>query len=90
MVELFCIGMPVVRTDGRSVGRACGHVITKISRMGRLTNFLTHGAPLRARGAPLIFLQRWQAKKRKVFQNHFYYSWMSKLDGVLVNNAIQY
>ena len=37
--------------------RACCHVITKISRMGRLTNFLTHGAPLctlRARGALLI------------------------------------
>ena len=38
--ELFYIGMPVVRTDGR----AYGHVITKISRMGRLLNFLTQGA----------------------------------------------
>ena len=41
---------------GRSVGRAYGHVITKISWIGRLPNFLTHGAPLRAlraRGAPL-------------------------------------
>ena len=46
--------MPVVRTDGRSVGRAYGHVITKISRMGRLPNFLTHSALLRARGAPLL------------------------------------
>ena len=27
----FCIGFPVVRTDGRSVG----HVITKFSGMGR-------------------------------------------------------
>ena len=34
-------GMPVVRTDGR----AYGHVITKFSRMGRLPDFLTHGAP---------------------------------------------
>ena len=34
-------------------GRWGGHLITKISRMGRLPNFLTHGAPLRARGAPL-------------------------------------
>ena len=75
---------------GWTDGEAYGHVITKISRMGRLPNFLTHGAPLRARGAPIIFLQRWQAKKRKVFQNHFYYSWMSKLDRVLVNNARQY
>ena len=29
-------------------------MITKISRMGRLPNFLTHSAPLRARGAPLL------------------------------------
>ena len=33
---------------GRTVGRAYGHVIIKISRMGRPPNFLTHGAPLRA------------------------------------------
>ena len=38
---------------GGTVGRAYGHVITKISWMGRLPNFLNHGAPLRARGAPL-------------------------------------
>ena len=43
------IGFPVVRTDGR----AYGHPITEISRMGRLPNFLTHGVPLRANGAPL-------------------------------------
>ena len=52
LIELFHIGMPVVRRDGR----AYGHVITKIYRMGRLPNFLTHGATLRApraRGAPL-------------------------------------
>ena len=34
--EVFYIGMPVVRTDGRPVGRAYSHVITKISRMDRL------------------------------------------------------
>ena len=44
MTELFYIGRPVVRTDGR----AYGHVITKFSQMGRLPHFLTHGAPLRA------------------------------------------
>ena len=33
LTGLFYIGMPVVRTDGRSVGRAYGHAITKISRM---------------------------------------------------------
>ena len=33
--------------NGRSLGRSVyGHVITKFSRMGRLLNFLTHGAPL--------------------------------------------
>ena len=47
LIELFHIGMPVVRTDGR----AYGHVITKFSRMGRLPHFPTHGAPL-ARFAP--------------------------------------
>ena len=41
------------RTDGRSGGRAYGHVITKFSRMSRLLYFLTHGAQLRAR-APLL------------------------------------
>ena len=44
--------MPVVRTDGRSVGRsvgqAYGHVITKISRMGRLHHFFRYGAALAA------------------------------------------
>ena len=43
------MGMPVVRTDGRAVGRSVyGHVITKFSRMGSLPHFFTHGAPLRA------------------------------------------
>ena len=45
LIELFNIGIPVVRTDGR----AYGHVMTKFSRMGRLPHFLTHGVPLRAR-----------------------------------------
>ena len=35
--------------DGRSVGRSVyGHVITKFSRMGSLSLFFTHGAPLSA------------------------------------------
>ena len=39
--------MPVVRTDGRAVGRSVyGHVITKFSPMGSLTHFFTNGAPL--------------------------------------------
>ena len=59
LIELFYIGMPVVRTDGRAVGRSVGrsvygHVIAKFSRMGRLPHFISYGAPLRAaRGAPL-------------------------------------
>ena len=52
LVELFYIGIPVVRTDGR----AYDHVITKISRMGRLPNFLTHGAPLRAWSSAIIII----------------------------------
>ena len=48
------IGFPVVRMDGR----AYGHVITKLSQMGRLPHFLRYGAlstrALRAGGAPLF------------------------------------
>ena len=51
MIELFYIGMPVMRTDDRSGGRAYGHETTKIYRMRRLPNFLTHGAPFRARAS---------------------------------------
>ena len=38
LIEIFYIGVPVVRTDSRSVGRAVYvHVITKFSRMGRFS-----------------------------------------------------
>ena len=48
LIELFYMGMPVVRTDGRAVGRSVYvHVITKFSRMGSLSHFFTHG-PVRA------------------------------------------
>ena len=41
LIELFYIGMPVVRTDGRSLARSVyGHVVTKFSQMGRLPHFL--------------------------------------------------
>ena len=47
----------VCDADGRTDGRAYGHVITKICRMDRLPHFLMHGTtPARAsrvRGAPL-------------------------------------
>ena len=40
LIELFDIGMPVVRTEDRVGGRSvCGHVITKFSRMGSLPHF---------------------------------------------------
>ena len=46
LIELFYIGTPVVRSDGRSLARSVyGHVITKCSRMGRLPNFHRYGAP---------------------------------------------
>ena len=48
LIELFYIGIPVVR-QGRSGGRSVyGHAITKFSWMGSLSHFFTHGAPLRA------------------------------------------
>ena len=37
---------PVVRMDGRAGGRTYGNVITKISRMDRIPNFLSYGASL--------------------------------------------
>ena len=41
LIELFDIGMPVGRTDGRADRRSVyGHVITKFSRMGSLPHFL--------------------------------------------------
>ena len=46
MIDLFYIGMSVVQTDGRSVDRSYGHVISKFSRMAESLHFLTHGASL--------------------------------------------
>ena len=51
LIELFYIGMPVVRTDGRSV---YGHVITKFSGMDRFTYpWCSAGARLARARAPL-------------------------------------
>ena len=45
LIELFYVGVPVVRTDDRSLVRLVyGHVITKFSQMGRLRHFLSYGA----------------------------------------------
>ena len=67
LIELFYIGMPVVRTDSRAIGRSVGrsvygHVIIKFSRMGSLPHFLTRGAPLSAlRARELLYKTRFKA-----------------------------
>ena len=58
LIELFYIGMPVVRTESRSV---YGHVITKL---------LTHGALLRALRAPELRKKRVTQKYRNHPQNN--------------------
>ena len=83
-IELFYIGIPVVRTDGRTGGRAFRQVITKISRIGRLPHFLRHGA---TGGVPLLCFQNKSAQISKVLSlqsvtenmifNHFFiFSWL--------------
>ena len=58
LIELFYIGMPVVRTESRSV---YGHMITKL---------LTHGALLRALRAPELRKKRVTQKYRNHPQNN--------------------
>ena len=59
LIELFYIGMPVVRTDGRSLARSVyGHVIKKFSR-NRLPHFLSLMGL--SRGAP------WSSAKTRIF-----------------------
>ena len=45
--------MPVVRTDGRSVARSLGHVITKFSGMGRFIYPWRSAGALRARSSAI-------------------------------------
>ena len=66
MIELFNIGMPVVRTDGR----AYGHVITKFSRIGRLPHFLNHGALQRALRARELRYDRLLIMRASSHQRH--------------------
>ena len=51
LIELFYIGIPVVRTVGSSGGRTVTWLPKLISRICRLPHFLTHGVPLRERSA---------------------------------------
>ena len=70
LIELFYIGMPVVRTDGRSGGRAVyGHVITKFSRMCSLPYFFTRGAPLRALRARELRYEFYFRVQKQYFTN---------------------
>ena len=49
------IGMPVVRTDGRTVSRrSLGHMITKFSRMGRFIYRWSSGGALHAQSSAII------------------------------------
>ena len=65
------VGMPV-GADGRSVGRAdgraYGHVTTKISRMHRSPNFLTHRTPLGASRTRELRYQVENSRLRIVFK----------------------
>ena len=70
LIELFYIGMPVVPTDGRAGGRSVyGHVISKFSRMGRLSHFLSYGAPPRA--APRATRVELRYKEKQLLEEHF-------------------
>ena len=69
LIELFYIGMPVVRTNERSVGRTVTwlQVPTKGSRMHRWPNFPTHGAQLRTREYSAIITFRCHLVRNKIF-----------------------
>ena len=56
-------------TDRRSVGETYSHMITKISRMGRLLHFLRNGG-LRTRGAWLQMKQQLYFKQQQAFSSH--------------------
>ena len=49
LIELFYIGMSVVLTDGRAVGRCTVTWLSIFFRMASLPHFFTHDAPLWAR-----------------------------------------
>ena len=56
LIELFYIGMPMVRTDGRRRS-VYGHVITKFSGMGRFTYpWCSAGARFARESSATIFL----------------------------------
>ena len=62
---------------GKSVRTDIRYVITKFSGMDSLPNFLTHGAPLRARearaGAPLLLIMYTSGVRVRVFTSYVMY-----------------
>ena len=82
LIELFHIGMSVVRTVGRSGGRT----VTKLSlflgckyRMHRLPNFLTHGARFARPRAPLkLHHEKTQMGRESSKEWSVFFSWQRK------------
>ena len=82
LIELFHIGMSVVRTVGRSGGRT----VTRLSlflgckyRMHRLPNFLTHGARFSRPRAPLkLHHEKTQMGRESSKEWSVFFSWQRK------------
>ena len=82
LIELFYIGMSVVRTVGRSGGRT----VTRLSlflgckyRMHRLPNFLTHGARFARPRAPLkLHHEKTQMGRESSKEWSVFFSWQRK------------
>ena len=82
LIELFHIGMSVVRTVGRSGGRT----VTRLSlflgckyRMHRLPNFLTHGARFARPRAPLkLHHEKTQMGRESSKEWSVFFSWQRK------------
>ena len=82
LIELFHIGMSVVRTVGRSGGRT----VTRLSlflgckyRMHRLPNFLTHGARFARQRAPLkLHHEKTQMGRESSKEWSVFFSWQRK------------
>ena len=72
LIDLLYIGMSVARTDRR----AYGQVITRISRLDRLPNFLRYGVPL-ARALHALRAPLWINVKFSIFSRVSKVKWDS-------------
>ena len=72
-IELFYIGVPVVWMNGPGYG----HVIAKISWMGRLPHFLTYGTQLREGESSAI--SQWGEKTKRVSRLRSLASWPASI-----------